>query len=114
MIDLKELDADVASAVGLRHSDEVTNHKLRLALTVMAKHVNAAITKATAPKAEPKRDREVVWLIEFKGFSSPAFYGRCGVSGSSTAIRFARKDDAEALIFNLKLRDAFASEHMFI
>lgn len=65
-----------------------------------------------APKPE-KRDVPV-WLIEYKGFSSPAFYGRCGIGGSASAIRFARKQDAEDLIYNLKMRDAFASEHLFL
>lgn len=57
MIDLKDLDIDVQSALGYS-SENIDGHQLRNVITVMAKHVNAALDKPveTKPPAEYLRN----------------------------------------------------------
>ncbi len=64
---------------------------------------------------------QVAWLIEFKPSVSvpPCYYGKTdeGCLGltrdHNAAVRFARKEDAEAVIADTAWTEAFAAEHMW-
>lgn len=65
-------------------------------------------------------DAGTAWLIEFKPSVSvrPTYYGKTdeglGLTGDhNAAIRFARKEDAEAVIADTAWTEAFAAEHMW-
>lgn len=60
------------------------------------------------------------WLIELRGQSPQWWYlgddgedGQGWTSDSIKALRFARKQDAEAYIADVGWTEAFASEHMW-
>jgi hypothetical protein len=62
---------------------------------------------------------EIAWVIEFPmNAHGVVYYGKTieglgRTNENADAIRFARKQDAEAIIVNLGLMDAFAVEHMW-
>ena len=49
MIDLKDLDSDIASTLGSQEGYPTPSEHLRLAFTVFAKHVNAELEKSPKP-----------------------------------------------------------------
>lgn len=68
----------------------------------------ASVREALQPKAP-----EVGWLIESKTPYYPIWWAgnNCWTSISGSAIRFARKRDAEDIIRRYNLRDSIATEH---